>query len=312
MILRTFLLFIFAGVFSLSEAFAGREGDKENQPPYSNVLKRSLNDKSPPKSPKRQKQAIVDEISPQSKEKKTFSNARKQLVPLAYPTGETKKPVGSPVARKLLIKAVKETNHYVETSFDGKTVYKAKGIFNWDDKVLSGSRSSEWIWKTNLKRAEQGLAPIGYKGISGPIAVEKLDDKSAKVIIKKQKLYLINLHHLTQKDSGTENDPICELTQISHKGNNACFILESTKDVQNQIVYSDLEKDEAKILCSDSQKIVKNLLHFRKEKTHIVREIFAKWRASYWKARALDEIIKKTISDEQVNPKKPLPPRKLF
>lgn len=152
------------------------------------------------------------------------------------------------------------------------------------------------VWKTNLERMKEGLCPIGHKGIASK---EERTTLTPSAIKKKLSLYRIELHHMTQKDTGTPEDPICEMTHAAHMGENARLILNFSATNELEIVHSSLEKKEALELCEDNEFAVTNVLHFRTGDFLINRKEFNAWKADYWKERAAE--IEKGIFIEKDN-----------
>ncbi len=319
MLLRTLVLVACACVFSLNEGIAGKdvtaprrnpsrlakriareENDKENQkPPSENKKRKASEESSFPASPPQKK-------SPITREKRTFSKARTTLATLPYP-------IFSPVARKILLAAVSDPvkSHLTKTLFDGKTIYYDEKLWNWDDKVLTKDSNGHYILETNLDRALRGLCPIAYRGITKSINVDLLDESQFKVIIHLQKYYAVHLHHLTQKDTNEESDPLVTMTQTCHMGRNACVILEEVEGEQPRLIHSDLSVEEAQEICTPDQRIAINLLHFRRGPSLIDRTMFSGYKQAFWKMNAQKELDRRLHSDDENNDTLPSLARKL-
>lgn len=224
---------------------------------------------------------IANIYSPITRERKYFSPIRRALVLEEYKTRDQKKiAVPSPVVREIynennLSKYWTRCAHIEE-----KTVYQADFLF--DPYALTGKEGI-----TNLERMKKGDCPIGYKGIVSEMERERLNKEDIK---KQEKLYRIELHHMTQKDTGTEEDPICETTYAAHMGKNARIILECNSEEEPnevKVVQSSLTKEEANnLLLKKGQFMVTNTLHFRKAPSLINRDKFNTWKIKYWKERA--------------------------
>jgi len=217
--------------------------------------------------------------SPTSAERKFFSPLRRELAKKEYSDGNKKKHIlDSPMVRKTFSK-IDSGNYFSRIlTVGGKTVAQADHLFDPYAEVLT-----EGTWKTNLERMKEGRCPIGHKGI---VSKDEQTTLPPTIIKKRQNSYRVELHHVTQKDTGTPEDPICEMTHVAHMGHNARLILQFSETGELDIVHSSLEKKEAIELCVDGQFIETNVLHFRKGDSLIKREDFNLWRGDYWKARA--------------------------
>ncbi|HUX79490.1 MAG TPA: hypothetical protein VMW10_07105, partial [Alphaproteobacteria bacterium] len=216
--------------------------------------------------------------SPVTKEKKCFKEARDLLVTL-------KAPVDSPVARPLLLKSVKGTDHFKKLYIEGMVVYYPNNLIRWDDFILTKNKN-KLKWETNFERALRGAAVVAYKGISERKALDELDAPTVKSIRKLQRAYAVQVHHLTQKGIGTEEDPYVLLTQTCHMGTNARYIIEKKSNGSIQVVHSGLSTEEAETLCCTGQETFTNLLHFRRGKSLIPRSKFNDDRTKIWKTLA--------------------------
>ena len=319
MLLRTLVLVAFACVFSLNEGIAGKDGTapqrnpsrlakrmareedgKENQkPPSENKKRKASGEHSPSVSPPQKK-------SPITREKSTFSKARMTLATLSYP-------VPSPDARKILLAAVSDPvkSHLTKTFFDGKTIYYDEKLWKWDDEVLTKDSNGHYILETNLDRALRGLCPIAYRGITKSINVDLLDEEKIKLIIHQQRKFNIHLHHLTQKDTNEESDPLVTMTQTCHMGRNACVILEEAEGEQPRLIHSDLSVEEAQEICTPDQRIAINLLHFRRGPSLIDRTMFSGYKQAFWKMNAQKELDRHLHTDGENNDTLPSLARKL-
>jgi len=257
---------------TMGEARKNDEEDKENQTPKRQ--KTTLTPNSPLKTPEK----II--LSPTSKERKYWSPIRRSMALTEYKEGKIKCLILSPEVRKIY-QENDLGDFYVAIEFEGKKAYQADQLFDPQSKVYCELRG----WETNLERMKHGMAPVGHEGIVTQEEKESLDCRS---ILRKQKKYRIELQHITQKDTGTDQDPICEMTHVAHMGKNASLILEQDPDTfEIRIVASSLEKAQALAqICSPNQFLVTNVLHFRKGNSQIDRDAFDTWRKKYWKNRA--------------------------
>ena len=224
----------------------------------------------------------ITPFSPTTQERKIFSPIRRVLAHEEYKTKDQKKTaVGSPIVRKLFHDQ-DLTKHGMQcVQVEGKKVYQAGFLFDPYAEVVT-----EGKWITNLERTKKGLCPIGHKGI---VTKEERQNLTVHEIKERQRFYRIELHHMIQKDTGTDEDPICEATYAAHMGKNARMILEfNAKTKTVEIVHTGLTKAEALKLCKEGQFIVTNTLHFRKGASLIDRESFNTWKEKYWKNRAAD------------------------
>ena len=264
--------------------------DKETLSSQKGVTKKTQTKKLL-KTPKkcRDKKASA-KYSPTSTERKFLSPFRRALVLEEYPSSSTKKgEVSSPKVRELFKKNFKKKSlreYYQRVRVNGKTVYQADFLYDPFAMVLSGGE-----WKTNHDCMVKGLSPIGHKGIASE---EERETLSEKKITAKQQRFRIELHHVTQKDTGTNEDPLVEMTNQAHMGKNSRIILQYNDDSESmEIVHSSLEKEDALKLCEDNQYIITNVLHFRKGPSLIKREKFDSERKEHWKTRAAEFVKKK-------------------
>ena len=328
-VFRILFIILAAGTFSLDAGFAVSKDLKENQ--KRSLLSRRKVDPSVDAekvSPKRPKRNSVEEIknndiddqgskenkSPNIQKEKSVSTYSPLLkyspvkaerdyfdtfrIPLAleeYKQGKKKTDVKSPDVRKLYKKNDPGNYFSGTTTFQEKTLFQVDYLFDPEAEVLKKSGG----WETNLERMKKGKTPVCYKGI-----VSK-DERSSLLldeIRKKQNYYRIELQHVTQKDTGTDEDPICEMTHAAHMGKNARLIVKPGSETEEaSIIHNGLEKEEALNLLASGQLLVTNVLHFRKGASHINRPTFNEFRKEYWKERA-KEISKGTFI--------PTPPRK--
>ncbi|MBY0501501.1 MAG: HNH/ENDO VII family nuclease [Alphaproteobacteria bacterium] len=279
------LLIVVTVLLSFSKAFAMLE-DKENVQP-SPLQKKKIGSlegdtfQSPLKKTIPIFQPLL-EASPTTAERKFWSPIRREMVFEAYPYNNQqfkKFPISTPKVREIYRKH-DHGNFFKIIRFKGKKTFQADHLFNPEALVLNESGD----WETNLERMKQGLAPIGHKGIASESDRRLLD---ADHILKKQKNFRIDLQHVTQKDTGADEDPICEMTHAAHLGLNARLIIKYDSKVKEvHILSSSLEKQEAEILLGSDQFMVTNVLHFRKGLSLIDRNAFGTWRETYWKKRA--------------------------
>ena len=279
MLLRFSLIFALAFVFSINQGLALEEEDKENNPPIQN---QSLT----PVAKKRKRNIELKNQENQHKYQKTperhyWSPFKRGMIKEEYPTLDKKKTISSPWVREFY-KRIDSGDFFSRHEFEGKTVGQAD-LFDPHSQVLSQTK----VWETNLQRMERGCAPVGDKGI---ISAEERVLLTYSEIQKKQNLYKIDLQHVTQKDTGTEEDPICEMTHDAHMGIDTRFLLEQDSITQEvRIAYSGLKKEEAlRILESNPHlHMVANVLHFRGGGRSLIdRRLFNDWKSAYWKSRA--------------------------
>lgn len=233
--------------------------------------------------------------SPTSAERKFFSPLRRELAKKEYADGNTTKQTpGSPMVRKTFSE-VDSGNYFTPVVIVGKTVAQADFLFDPHAEALTDGK-----WKTNLERMKEGLCPIGHKGI---VSKKEQTTLTGATVKKRQSPYRIELHHVTQKDTGKAEDPICEMTHVAHMGENARIILNFNSETEAlEIVHSSLEKKEALELCDEDQFIVTNVLHFRKGDSFINRKEFNSWRIEYWKARAAEIEKGHFVGQESLSP----------
>lgn len=235
--------------------------------------------------------------SPTTAELKYFSPVRRSLALAGYKEGIQKKvPISSPEVRGIL-KNNDQRNYWTQNvCFKEKYVCQADFLFDPDAEVMDHNG----IWETNLERMHQGHCPIGHKGIT-----HKKERKTLPIeeIQSQQKRYRIELHHLTQKDTCTHKDPICEITHVAHMGKNARLIIKPSPGADGIIiVHSSQDKENATRLCKSGEAIKTNLLHFQTGSTHIERAgDFDPWRKAYWKNRA-KEIEKGNFVGKEILP----------
>lgn len=198
----------------------------------------------------------------------------------------------SPFVRQIIRRHNPDT-FFDRFEFDGKTVYSANILFDPDAMVLS--KSGEW--ETNLERMKRGRSPIGHKGI---VSIENRTRFSHKQVYDIQRPYRIDMQHMTQKDTGSAEDPICEMTHIAHMGYDTYFLLEYDQLIgEMKIVYSNLTKEQATTHLAQNPHyfLASNVLHFREGKSLIDRTAFRIWRENYWKYRA--KMLEATPNNEE-------------
>ena len=230
-----------------------------------------------PRTPKK-KPTHTLQPSPVTEEKEVFREARNVLATL--PT-----PVFSPIARPLLLSTI-NNSYFNKMKIEDMVVYWPNGIIRWENLVLTKNKKNKYHWETNLQRALGGRAPVAYKGISAYVDPKKLSSTAAKGILKLQRTYTMQVHHLTQKGVGTEDDPYVIVTQTCHMGTNSRYIVEEDENGKNRVVHSGLSTEEAEALCLPHQTILTNLLHFRRGKSLVSRGTFNEHRQEIWKTLA--------------------------
>ncbi|MBS0272240.1 MAG: hypothetical protein JSR85_06295 [Proteobacteria bacterium] len=242
--------------------------------------------------------SIENPLSPVSTEKKIFSSPRAKFAVL-------QRPIPSPFARKTLLKAVSKS-YFTKSIFEDKIVYRAPSLFNWNDLVLTEDPEEQrFKWETNLERALRGSPPIAYKGIPDFVPLDELDPDKAKEIRAQQRPYIIQIHHLTQREgkenevNGESDNPLVWMTAIGHRSGNARLILEMDKSGELKIAHKDLTKEEAEAKCLPHQWIVVNSLHFRgSERSKINRSKFDAWRERHWKSEGKAELRRRAAKKE--------------
>jgi hypothetical protein len=249
--------------------------------------------KTPEKPKNEEDENLISVFSPLLKdtpttvEYKYWQKFRLIFILLKYPNLK-RCAVLSPKIRKIY-REHDTANLFKRVQFNKKTIFQADFLIDPEDEVLD----EEGKWEKNLERMKKGLAPIAKKGITHK------EDRSLftnEEIWKKQKLYKIDLQHVTQKDTGLDEDPIVEMTHKLHIGIDLYFILK--KDLEDEdirITHFNLTKKEAlSILEKEKDNLsckAANALHPRGGVSLIDRPSFGKWRIEYWKNRA-EEIEK--------------------
>lgn len=136
---------------------------------------------------------------------------------------------------------------------------------------------------------ERGCAPVGHKGISTSAGLLNLSAEEISKIRSSQRPYKIELQHVTQKDTGLAEDPVCEMTKDAHIGVNTRHIVQHSGS-SIHIVRSSLKTPEALAFLEKNPNpksvIIANVLHFREGRSLIDRSAFSTWKQSYWKNRA--------------------------
>ncbi len=263
------------------------EKDKENEIPKINGggLQTILKDEDYSQNPN-------PSITEESPLKKYLSPMRRDIV-----YGKYEGDLTSPQFRKIFSKN-DSGNYYTRKVFVlNKYVLQADHLFNPYALVLNNIGK----WETNLQRMNSGRSPVAQKGIANE---EERKNLTPSQIRSKQSPFIIELHHVTQKDTGTNEDPICEITRRAHMGRDGRLLVKVDEEQNSvNILASSLSKDAALLMRKDGQTIEKNLLHFRKGKSLIDRESFSKWRIDYWKERA------KEIEKGNFDPTPPKSPR---
>lgn len=157
-------------------------------------------------------------------------------------------------------------------------IHQADFLFDPNALVLS----KKGVWETNLERMNRGLAPIGHKGICSSDKRFKLTNKEIR---REQRRYRIDLQHIMQKEDGA----ICEMTHAAHMGLNARLIVEYDEELDETVIIKSSLPDkptaEAQLNNGRDQKILTNVLHFRKGTSKINRNKFATDRKRHWKER---------------------------
>ncbi len=309
---RVFCLVVCVSIFSLTSCFA-MEGEKENREPQ---FVQSSKQKTRKRSREESEQYESDELPPSKKqcllkkeplkpsqtllEKNTVSSYSITSLPLETPERRFWKPfkerliksgvlseegLTSPTVRQIYRET--DTGDFFSSCirFDNKTVFQADDLFDSNSLVLSKNKN----WETNLERMKRGLGPVGHRGISKGNSSGSLTKSQIYSIRHTQRKYRIELQHMTQKDTGLDDDPICEMTHDAHMGEDTRHVvIKNNKTGKFDIIASSLKQEEA-LLCLEEHSnyiIISNVLHFRTGNSLINREKFALWRMDYWKARA--------------------------
>jgi hypothetical protein len=170
--------------------------------------------------------------------------------------------------------------------WSGKTVFQSDRLFDSDALVLKEDKT----WETNRERMERGCAPVGYKGISKCAGRLDLSKEEIAQIRNDQRLYRIELQHVTQKDTGLAEDPICEMTHDAHMGEDTRHIVDHPEEGGVKILLSSAKKVDADNWLAANphpgREIIANILHFRQGDSLINRSDFNTWKKSYWQERA--------------------------
>lgn len=227
--------------------------------------------------------------SPITAQRYFFSPLRRAIV--------TEIDVTSPFIREIHKQEILE-KFYTYKRVNGKSVYQKNELFNITDNVLS----SKGIWETNLERMRRGCCPVAYKGIATDAEIK---ETTTQVIRKKQKYFRIELQHVTQKDTDTDQDPIVEMTHAAHMGKDARIVVRYNKELgTKEILASSLSKEDAENFLQNLKdgncSIETNILHFRKGSSFVDRSKFGTWRENYWKKRAEEfDALKQGTSKKQ-------------
>lgn len=241
------------------------EDSKENEIPKPNVLQ----------SKKIDSEQVIAFVPPTQKElprspEGAFWSPYKNIFAKQKPT--------SPLVRQTLQPHIL-AKFFSHARFLEKTIYFNDDLFSPTGSVLN----KKGIWETNLERMKRGRSPVGHKGIC------KDSKMSAEAIRKQQRLYIIEIQHMTQKDTGEPDDPLCEMTKQAHMSYKTHYIVMKDTSGNISIIYKNLTLEEAQLRLTESSSffIVSNVLHFREGPSLIDRSAFKKWRERYWKERAL-------------------------
>lgn len=187
----------------------------------------------------------------------------------------------SPFVRKKLSRK-KFLEFFREQTFMEKTVFYQDSLFDPRALVIG----SDGKWETNLERMKQGRCPVGHRGI---VEKENAEGLSVSEVRRRQRYHRIELQHVTQKDTNTEDDPICEMTHAAHMSRETNFVLKlDTETGTYKIIKKHLTVDAAKELAAQHRDyfVRTNILHFREGASLIDRPEFRSWREKYWKHRA--------------------------
>lgn len=187
----------------------------------------------------------------------------------------------SPFVRKKLSRK-KFLEFFREQTFMEKTVFYQDSLFDPRALVIG----SDGKWESNLERMKQGRCPVGHKGI---VEKENAEGMSVSEVRRRQRYHRIELQHVTQKDTNTEDDPICEMTHAVHMSRETNFVLKLDPETGTyKIIKKHLTVDAAKELAAQHRDyfVRTNILHFREGASLIDRPEFRSWREKYWKHRA--------------------------
>jgi hypothetical protein len=283
--------FIFACIFSLNEGFAGGGHNKENEPPIQNLPSTPVKRKRIPSEGKGENRAPHKHrrIDPTGAELRHWEDTRANLALAEHINGQKiRNFVPSPDARRILgcdegISLYHQA-FYKIIEFEGKTVWQPKKRLYDPYGIVFINKHK---WETNLERMHRGCAPVSLKATKTRI----LNSLPVKEILKLQNKAGIQLHHLSQKDTGETTDPIVEMTNELHMGGTARFILEKNPETNEGCIrYLNLSKERVgQLLRPQTQFSVSNIFHYRKGPSLINRvDDFDPWREEYWKAYAAE------------------------
>lgn len=253
--------------------------DADNKTPFSTPKKRKI--KHEEEDNNQQNIPLFEPLfdTPTKAEQKFYSPIKRALALKMYKDGKKKSVVSSPDAKRIFSEFDKGIHFTGEMEIRGRRILQSN-LFHHDDPVLH-----EGQWITNLQRMEMGLTPIGRKGI---LSKEERENLTADEIYKIQSYNRIELHHITQKDTGEDN-PIVEMTSSAHHGSKTRLILERDPVTRSvHVIHSRLEKKQVEVLLENHQFSVSNVLHFRGGPSLINREEWNEVRSEYWKARAAE------------------------
>jgi|GEM_PF-5434983 len=235
-------------------------------------------------SPSKTSPSFSSGILPETPERRFWKPFKEKFIELGVLSDAG---LTSPIVRKIYRET--DTGDFFSSRirFDGKTVFQADNLF--DSYALVLNRDGEW--ETNLERMKRGLSPIGHKGIFKGDTSVALSKFQVQRIRHTQRKYRIELQHMTQKDTGLDDDSICEMTHDAHMGEDTRHIVrQNSQTGEFEIVASSLKLVEALRYLELYPEcfMVADVLHFRTGHSLIDREEFALWRIAYWKGRAED------------------------
>lgn len=291
-----FNIFAFGEVYAMDSTSKKRLRDTEQQDSLRTPVTKKL------KVEEKEKVAVFPSLknkSPLTAESEYFLLAKEALVKKLYsgcaaaclkhedPGKHIKKykkrnPVSSPEAREI-ISQLPNNFWSRKLHFKGKFVYQNDSLF--DPYAIIGGR-------TNLERMKEGRAPLIQRG---------------------DKIYGVELHHLTQKDTGTKADPIVEMSSRYHKGaeKDRMTLEVDPKTKAIVVVKHSQTKAEAYADCTSEQFVIADGIHFRCSKSLINREKdFDPFRKVYWIHRA--EVIEKEGIQNEKNLPSFVTPLKFF
>ena len=229
--------------------------------------------------------------SPVSKSVAALSPLRRRFVRGGYTARAKRKAMNRKTVRSLLRDTLPNYER-VRVPGTNEYLYLVPGLFDPKQDFLTSGE-----WKTNQERMSMGLPPICYRAYVEPSSRASY---SSRQIIKKQKQWVIQLHHLDQEMDGYG---LLMIVPGLHMGSNWAYYIDTSGDVP-RIIQSRITRDEADLYPNTAtRRLIKNVLHpyinehARKHKdgtrsypSQIDREAFEATRRKIWRLVA-DEVI---------------------